>query len=238
MLPYPLQMPVYLRPHGGGRRCGRPPFFFAPFTYVHCEFASKIIHHGQRLRMFRGVASAASRNGEDSTVLDNVCLLAAGFAALALGLSLLPMRNVRLQIGNLLATDPTTLAPATLDNEVALIIAPFTLSEDLTIGSLTLGSTNGLGALSCATGSQEIGIDPVSQAQILTIVPGAVPGFRWLTSGTFTAPITIYGYALCTNAAGALLAAQSLPVPITVSEAGYQINLDPVDMTFVLSPVS
>jgi len=151
---------------------------------------------------------------------------------------LLPMVAVRLQLGALLAADTTTLAPAMNANTVALIVAPFTLSENLTIGSLTLASTNGLGPIACATGSQEVAISPVTNQQIITIVPGAGSGFRWVTSGSFTAPITIYGYALTTASQAALLAAQTLPSPISVSQTGYQIDLDPIQMTFNVTPIT
>ena len=162
----------------------------------------------------------------------------AGLIALYLSLrSLLPMKAVRLQLGTLLAADPTTLAPATLANEVALIIAPFALSENLTVGSLTLASTNGLSPISCAVGAQEVAQDAMSGAQLITIVPGAGTGFRWVSSGSFTAPITVYGYALLTNGGATLLGAQTLPAPIVFQTAGFQIDLDPVQIGFVLQPM-
>jgi hypothetical protein len=150
--------------------------------------------------------------------------------------SILPMQAVRLQLGALLAADTTTLAPASA-NLVALIIAPFTPVETLVIGDLTLGSTNGLVPIACAAGAQEVAIDPVSQAQIITLIPGAAPGFRWVTSGSFSAPISVYGIALVTAGSAALLGVQQLPSPITFSEAGYQLNVDPAQMVFVLQPL-
>jgi hypothetical protein len=150
---------------------------------------------------------------------------------------LLPMKAVRLQLGALLAADATTLAPASLANEVALIIAPFALSENLTVASLTLGSTNGLSPINCATGAQEVAQDPVTGSQLITIVPAAGSGFRWVSSGSFTAPITVYGYALLTNAGAVLLGAQALPTPIVFQSAGYQLDIDPLQIGFVLSPM-
>jgi hypothetical protein len=150
---------------------------------------------------------------------------------------MLPMLAVRLQLGNLLAADTTTLAPAINANEVALIVAPFTPGENLTIGSLTLGSTNGLTPIACAIGPQEVAIDAVSGNQQITVVVGGGHGWRWVSSGTFTSPITVYGFALVTNLAVDLLAVEALATPIVINAAGYSIDLDPILLTFVVQPV-
>lgn len=149
----------------------------------------------------------------------------------------LPMKAVRLQLGNLLAADTTTLAPV-LANQMALIIAPFTALETLVIGDLTLGAANGLGPIALATGSQEVAIDPTSQAQILTLKPGATSGFRWVTSGVFAGPVTVYGFALIDSTSTTLLAVSALAAPVIVSAAGYQIEGDPAQMVFVLEPIN
>jgi hypothetical protein len=165
--------------------------------------------------------------------------LLAGLPMLALVLlfrQMLPTVNVRLQLGALLAADTTTLAP-TLANKMALIVAPFTPSENLVYGDLTYGSTNGLIPIDLATGAQEVALDPVSQAQVITLVPGTGPGFRWVTSGSFSGPISVYGTALIDNGGTLLLGVQALPTPIVVSAAGYAIDLDPQTMTFVLQPL-
>lgn len=151
---------------------------------------------------------------------------------------MLPMEPVRLQLGVLLAADPTTLAPVALANKVALVVNNFTSGENLVPGDLTLGSTNGLGPIDCAVGAQEIAIDAVSGDQQVTLIPGAAPGFRWVTSGGFAGPITIYGYALLDNAGATLLGVQKLATPITVQAAGFSIDLDPITFTFVTQPVS
>lgn len=163
-------------------------------------------------------------------------LCTAGIGLVLLGRAILPMQTVRLQLGVLLAADPTTLGPV-LANYVIPIIAPFTNNETLVLGDLTLGSANGLIPIICSTGSAEVAIDPVSQAQIITIKPGAGTGFRWVTSGGLSVPVTVYGYALTDNAQAVLLAAQSLPQPITFTADGYQLDVDPVQMTFVLQPL-
>jgi hypothetical protein len=151
--------------------------------------------------------------------------------------AILPVQSVRLQLGALLAADTTTLAPASA-NLIATIVAPFTPSETLVIGDLTLGSTNGLVPIACAAGAQEVAIDPVSQAQIITMLAGAAPGFRWVTSGSFAGPITVYGFALVTAGSAALLGTQALAAPVTFTEAGYQLDVDPAQMVLVLQPIT
>jgi hypothetical protein len=89
-----------------------------------------------------------------------------------------------------------------------------------------------------ATGAQEVAIDPTSQAQLITLVPGSGSGFRWVTSGSFTAPITVYGIALVDSTGAILLAAELFAQPITVSASGYQIDGDPLQLVFNLQPVS
>lgn len=151
--------------------------------------------------------------------------------------AMLPMAAVRLQLGTLLAADPTTLAPASTPNQVALIISPFSLAESLVVSDLTLGATLGLAPLAGIAGTQGVAQDPISGAQILTLLP-PVTGWRWVTSGTWTTPITVYGAAL-TNAAGTtLLGAMQLATPIILTEPGFQVDIDPLQMTFVLQPLS
>jgi len=152
-------------------------------------------------------------------------------------LGMLPMQAVRLRLGALLAADTMSLAPV-LANKLAVIVAPFTEAETLQYSDLTLASTNGLSPIALATGSQEVAIDPVSQAQILTLVPGAGTGFRWVTSGTFPPSITVYGFALIDNAGATLLGVVTLATPIVLSATGYQVEADPQMMTFVLQPLS
>jgi hypothetical protein len=165
-------------------------------------------------------------------------LLAFGLLGLVLLRGLLPMIAVRERLGTLLAADATTLAPASLANQMQLIIAPFVPNENLTASSLTFGTTNGLGPIACATGAQESALDPVTGAQIITIVPGAGSGFRWVSSGTFTSPITVYGIALTDSTGATLLGVAQFATPYIMQAAGYQIDADPAQITFVLQPMS
>lgn len=235
---YPIHgSPVYLRPKG--ERCsGRLSLFFShpDFSLLsRLTVSARGGYHGGRLGLVA--------NGPDRTPLHGVlrvftALLALGIVALiASAATMLPMRAVRLRLGTLLAADATTLAPASDANMVALVIAPFTNSETLVVGDLTLAADHGLAPIACATGAQEVALLPSSFAQIITMKPGATTGFRWVSSGSFPPPITIYGYALLDNALANVLAAQTLDAPVIISDAGQQIDLDPVTMQFVQSPL-
>lgn len=150
---------------------------------------------------------------------------------------MVPMKAVRLQLGILLAADATTLAPAMDANMVALITAPFTTQENLVATDLTLATDHGLAPIACAAGAQEVAVLPNSLAQIITIKPGATSGFRWVSSGSFPPTISVYGYALLSNDLATLIAVQSVPEPIAITDVGQQIDLDPITMQFVQSPI-
>lgn len=150
---------------------------------------------------------------------------------------MLPVKSVRLQLGELLAADATTLAPATNANKVALIASPFTPSENLVIGDLTLATFTGSTPLAGATGTQQVGVSPSTGDQIITIKDPA-GGYRWECTATPTAPETIYGFALMDNAGAVLLAVEAFDTPITISASGEEINLGTVKMTMVADPLS
>jgi hypothetical protein len=170
--------------------------------------------------------------------------LTALFLCLGIGLCLcltagmLPMRAVRLRLGVMLAADATTLAPASDANVVALIVANFTLTENLVIGDLTLGAGNGLDPIACATGAQLVALNAQTQAQVITIKEGATTGFRWVSSGSIPSPIGIFGYALLNEAMDTVLAATKLATPINITAPGQEYNAEPIQMTFVQQPIN
>lgn len=170
-------------------------------------------------------------------MLTGLVLLIGVVGLVAGALMMLPMKSVRLQLGLLLAADPVTLGPVAA-NKVALVTIPFSDGENFVYADLTYAAGNGLDPIACATGASEVGIDPVSQTQIITLKPGAGSGFRWVTTGGLVGPISVYGYALIDNGASKLLGVQALANPIVLSGDGYQIDADPVQMIFVLSPLA
>jgi len=150
---------------------------------------------------------------------------------------MLPVKTVRTALGTLLAANAATLAPVSDPNEINLISAPFTPTEDLVIGDLTLASGDGLDAIPGATGAQLVGIDPITQEQVITIKEPA-GGWRFQLTGPKSPAVTIYGFALTTEAAAALLGTQTLPEPITVENIGDYVDLGNVTLRFVLQPMS
>lgn len=150
---------------------------------------------------------------------------------------MLPTQALRLQIGTALA-GTTPLDQATALNRVALISAPFTPNENLTFADLTLATFDGSTEKTVPLGSQEVGVDPLTGQQIITIVPPA-GGWRFVSTGVTNLPQTIYGFCLYDSTGpGPLLACELLPTPISIVASGQQIDLGTVKLTLVLSPMS
>lgn len=145
-----------------------------------------------------------------------------------------PMKAVRLQLGALLAADASTLAPAVGGNKMALIAANFAVDETLTIASLTFATFTGSAAKTCGVGTQTVGQDPATGAQIITILAPA-GGFVWVCSVTPGAPETIYGVALTDNAGAVLLTVEKLSTPVVVAAAGHEVRAGNLGLT--ISPV-
>jgi hypothetical protein len=150
---------------------------------------------------------------------------------------MLATKPVRLQIGELLAADPTTLAPVANANKVVLIKSAFTPNELLTPADLTPADFDGSTAKLAAVGTQQAGLDPATGDQVITIVE-PVGSWRWETTGTTNLPQTIYGYGLYDNTLATLLGIALLPAPLTLQIVGQQINLGTVAMTVVAQPLN
>lgn len=154
-----------------------------------------------------------------------------------LGAALLPMKPVRLRLGELLAADATTLAPALAANKIALVKAPFNVNEDLVLGTLTLADFTGSTPIAGATGTQQAGVDPVTGQQKVTVLT-PVGGWRWETADLVHLPQTIYGFVLLNDAGDTLLGAELLPAGTLLQTAGQFIDLGAVELSFVLRPLS
>jgi hypothetical protein len=151
-------------------------------------------------------------------------------------LTMLPMSALRFSLGDGLAANVTYLAPV-VANEIALIGADFTPSEDLVTSDLTLVSGNGLSPIPGVSGAQLGGISPITQEQVITIKAPA-GGWRWLTTTPFVGPVNVFGFALTKTAGGLLLAVQKFDAPIAFTAAGQFLDLGDVEITFVLQPMS
>jgi len=150
---------------------------------------------------------------------------------------MLPMKAVRLQFGELLAADTTTLAPAVNANKIALIANDFNLNELLEVADLTLADFDGSAPIAGATGTQLAGIDPLTGEQIVT-VKEPIGGWRWEMTGLTVPTQTIFGYALLKSDLSVLYGAQRLPAPITLQAIGEQIDIGSAQIRIVLNPAS
>lgn len=149
---------------------------------------------------------------------------------------MLPTKAVRLQLGELLAADATTLAPAMDANQIALVKSAFVPDENALIADFTLADFDGSTPIAGATGTQQVGNDPATGDQIITIKEPA-GGWRWESTGVTNLPQTIYGAILMDDGGTTLLGMMLLDTPLTIAEAGQEINLGSVKMTMVLQPI-
>jgi hypothetical protein len=150
---------------------------------------------------------------------------------------MLPTRAVRLQLGELLAADDTTLAPAADANKVKLVIEAFVPDEDLTVDDFVLAAFTGSTPLACGVGTQPAGVDPDTGDQVVTLKSPA-GGWRWECTADPAEPENVFG-AILTNLAGdELLGMMLLPAPIAISEAGQEVNLGVINMRLVAQPIS
>ena len=149
---------------------------------------------------------------------------------------MLPMKDVRLALGELLAADVATLAPVAA-NKIALVLDAFALTENLVIGDLVLASFTGSTPKAGAAGTQQAGINPITGDQVITILAPA-GGWRWECTAAPASPQSINGFALIDDAGAVLLGAQLLDVPVTITDVGDFIDLGAVTMMFVVQPLS
>jgi hypothetical protein len=150
---------------------------------------------------------------------------------------MLPMQSIRLSIGTLLA-NAAPLNQVTALNRVALVKAPIALSENLTLADLTLADFDGSTELTVALGAQQVGLNPLTGEQEIT-VPGIVGGWRWITTGVTNLPQTIYGYCLYDSTGpGPLLAVGVLDTPIPLIAIGQEIILPELQLIINQTPIS
>jgi len=146
------------------------------------------------------------------------------------------MIDIRTALGDLLAADTSTLAPATA-NKIALIIADFTPDENLTVGDLTLATFTGSTPKAGAAGAQQVGINPLTGDQVITILTPA-GGWRWECSSAPVTPEVVFGYALLDTTLATLIAVEKLTTSVSIANVGDFIDLGAVIMTFVNQPIA
>lgn len=149
---------------------------------------------------------------------------------------MLPMRDLRLALGELLAADVDTLAPVAA-NKIALVALAFALTENLTVAGLTFATFTGSTPKGGVAGDQQAGISPLTGEQVITIL-SPVGGWRWECTAAPAAPETIFGFALLDTTLATLLGAAILDAPVTITSVGDFIDLGAVDMRFVVQPLT
>lgn len=150
---------------------------------------------------------------------------------------MIPVKSLVSGMAIALAAAPP-LAQATALNRIALIMAPFTPSPNLTYADLVLATFTGSAPKVVPLGTQQAGIDPVTGQNVITIVEPA-GGWRFQATDTVNLPQSIFGFALFDSTGpGPLIATELLAVPVTLTAALQEINLGTAKLTLVLSPLS
>lgn len=149
---------------------------------------------------------------------------------------MLPVLDLRIALGTLLAADVATLAPVAA-NKIALISASFVPSENLLIGGVTLASFTGSAPKAGVAGTQGVGFDPVTREQIITIL-APVGGWRFVCTAAPVSPETIWGYGLTDNAGAVLIGTALLPTPLTITNVGDEVLLGDIVIRIVSQPMS
>jgi len=149
---------------------------------------------------------------------------------------MLPIKALRLSVGELLVADVAFLA-AVLANKIALVTNSFTPNENLTFADFTLAVFTGSTPKAAVAGTQQAGIDPNTGAQTITILAPA-GGWRWECTVAPGAPVVVTGFILTDNAGAVLLGMQQLTSTVTISAIGDFIDLGKVEMQVVSRPLS
>jgi hypothetical protein len=87
------------------------------------------------------------------------------------------------------------------------------------------------------TGTQEVGLDPQTGEQIITMKE-PLGGWRWAVTGSTNLPQTIQGYVLVDNGVTGWIGLAIFDNPITLTEIGQQIDIGFATFRVVLQPLS
>jgi len=148
-----------------------------------------------------------------------------------------PTLAVQAQLGELLAADATTLAPAADANEIVLVNAAFVPSTELAIGDLSIADFDGSTPKALGVGTQLCGFDPTTGEQVITMKDPA-GGLVWETTGVTNLPQTIFGFAMTNDDGTVLLASELLPEPVTLTAAGQIVSIGQATLRLVAVPMS
>jgi len=145
-------------------------------------------------------------------------------------------RDLRNAAMELLATDTATLANASA-NKLCLAKNNFAPSESTTIADVMEADFDGYAAKSVTAGAQPEGYDPTTDASVIDLSPPA-GGFRYVTTGVTSLPMTIYGFYLTDNAKAVLLCSQALNPPIVLTRTGQVIDLGDVRLSLPANSIT
>lgn len=149
---------------------------------------------------------------------------------------MLPVSATRLRLGTLLGADATTFSPAALKNLLILFQNNIAINDATLMANLTEATFDGYAAISLPLGGATVGIDPLTGQQFLDVIPGLAGNIFTCTGGA-AEPQTVYGYAIVNSTKTILLAAQNFTPPVTFTGAGQILDVGPLKIQIVPSPM-
>lgn len=140
--------------------------------------------------------------------------------------------NVLLQqVVELIAADPTTLAPAALALHVHLAKVAFTPTPVLVVGDLTESDFNGAAAKSATVGAAQVFSDPVTLQRIVQL-SAPVGGWTWEAADGTLLPQSVFGIYVTDNADAILYGSFLLNAPVQILAQGQGLAIPWVRFAF------
>lgn len=132
------------------------------------------------------------------------------------------------------AAADTAFLAAVAAMHVHLAAANFTPDLDIDVASFVEATFTGGGPLDAGTGTQTVFYDVATGLLTIEILEPA-GGWHWDCTVTPGSPETIYGIYVTDNADAVLIGCQLFDVPLTISAAGEGLDVDKIQLRFLLT---
>ena len=136
------------------------------------------------------------------------------------------------KLAELLAEDPTTLAPVANAVHVHLATNGFTPGPTLTVADFTEATFDGYAVLDADVGPQQNFVDPLSGNRVVQLLEPA-GGWHWATTGITDLPQSIYGYFVTDNGDTVLYGCARFDLPVPLTASGQAVDIPYVRFDFI-----
>ena len=140
------------------------------------------------------------------------------------------------ELRDLLATDPSSLAPLANNLNLHLSKSNFTPNQDRVVADFTEANFDGYSAIQSVLGAQDALTDPLTNERIVRMkIPAG--GWHWAVSGLTHLPQTIYGFYLTDSTNAALWGCNLFPEPIPLQAVGQFVDIDDLIFRFLFNGI-